>query len=53
MQTQDLENHTNLYAEEGTMVIGETNADAQRHAVLAVGAIALMVAVLGMALIIT
>jgi hypothetical protein len=53
MHTHDLENHDNLYADEGTMVIGETRADAQSHAYWAVGAIALMVVGLGVALVIS
>ena len=53
MRTHDLENHDNLYADEGTMVIGETRADAQSHAYWAVGAIALMVVGLGVALVIS
>jgi hypothetical protein len=53
MHTQDLERHDNLYADEGTMVVGETLADARGHALWAVGAIALMVVLLGVALIVT
>jgi hypothetical protein len=53
MHTHDLENHDNLYADEGTMVIGETRSDAQSHAYWAVGAIALMVVGLGVALVIS
>lgn len=53
MHTHDMENHDNLYADEGTIEAGETNADAQRHAVYAVGAIAAMVAGLGIALIVS
>ncbi|NQV09923.1 MAG: hypothetical protein HQ527_01955 [Cyanobacteria bacterium] len=53
MRTQDREQHDNLYAEEGTIQAGETSADAQSHAVWAVAAIALMVAVLGISLILT
>ncbi|HYP04046.1 MAG TPA: hypothetical protein VER57_05800 [Cyanobium sp.] len=53
MHTKDLEQHDNLYADEGTMVAGETPADARSHAFWAVGAIALMVVVLGVALIVT
>lgn len=53
MHTHDLENHDNLYAEEGTMVMGETRADAQNHALWATGAIALMVVGLGVALVIS
>jgi hypothetical protein len=53
MHTHDLENHDNLYADEGKMVIGETRADAQSHAYWAVGAIALMVVGLGVALVIS
>jgi len=53
MHTKDLEQHDNLYADEGTMVAGETAADARSHAYWAVGAITLMVVVLGVALIVT
>jgi len=53
MHTHDLENHDNLYADEGTMVIGESRADARNHAYWAVGAIALMVVGLGVALVIS
>jgi hypothetical protein len=53
MHTHDLENHDNLYADEGTMVIGETRADARNHALWAVAAIALMVVGLGVALVIS
>lgn len=53
MHTKDLDQHDNLYADEGTMVAGETSADARNHAFWAVGAIALMVVVLGVALIVT
>jgi hypothetical protein len=52
MLTHDMENHDNLYADEGAMVVGETRADAMSHAVWAVGAILLMVAGLGIALIV-
>jgi hypothetical protein len=48
-----MENHDNLYADETAMVMGETAADADAHALMAVGAIALMVVVLGIALIIS
>jgi hypothetical protein len=53
MHTKDLEQHDNLYADEGTMVAGETPADARDHALWAVGAIALMVVGLGVALILS
>jgi hypothetical protein len=53
MRTHDMENHDNLYADEGTMVAGETPADAMGHAAWAVGAVLLMVAGLGIALILT
>ena len=53
MHTHDMENHDNLYADAVAMVAGETGADAQMHAYWAVGAIAVMVAVLGIALIVS
>ena len=53
MHTHDMENHDNLYADEGTMVMGETSADARNHAVWAAGAIAMMIVSLGVALILT
>jgi hypothetical protein len=53
MHTHDMENHDNLYADEGVMVIGETPADARSHALWAVGAVVLMVAGLGITLILT
>lgn len=53
MHTHDMENHDNLYADEGVMVIGETTAEARNHAFRAVTAVALMVAGLGIALILT
>jgi hypothetical protein len=53
MHTHDMENHDNLYGNEGAMVVGESVADARSHAVWAVGAILLMVAGLGVALILT
>jgi hypothetical protein len=48
-----MENHDNLYANEGSMVIGETPADARNHAIWAAGAIAMMIVGLGVALILT
>ncbi|MCP9827055.1 MULTISPECIES: hypothetical protein [Synechococcales] len=53
MRTHDLENHDNLYADEVAMQAGETRADALNHALLATGAILLMVAALGVVLIIS
>lgn len=53
MHTHDMENHDNLYAEEGVMVAGETPADARSHALWAVAMIALMVVGLGVALIVS
>ncbi|MEB3322343.1 MAG: hypothetical protein VKI81_05920 [Synechococcaceae cyanobacterium] len=53
MHTQDLEQHDNLYADEGPMSAGETPADARSHALWAVGAIAVMVVGLGVALIVS
>lgn len=53
MHTHDMENHDNIYADEGVMVMEETAADARSHALWAVGAVALMVAGLGIALILT
>jgi hypothetical protein len=53
MHTHDMENHDNLYADEGPMVVGETPADARFHAYWAVGAIAVMVVGLGVALILS
>ncbi len=53
MRTHDLENHDNLYADEVGMEAGETRADALNHALLATGAILLMVAALGVVLIIS
>ena len=53
MHTHDMENHDNLYANEGTMVAGETAVDARNHAVWAVAAILLMLAGLGVALIVS
>jgi hypothetical protein len=53
MHTQDLEQHDNLYADEGSIVLGETPADARSHAFWAIGAIALMVVVLGIALVVS
>ncbi|WP_191964819.1 hypothetical protein [Synechococcus sp. RSCCF101] len=49
MHTHDLENHDNLYADEVTMAFGETAADADRHAWMAIGAISLTVLLLGAA----
>ena len=53
MHTHDMENHDNIYADEGVMVMEETAADARSHALWAVGAVVLMVAGLGIALILT
>jgi hypothetical protein len=53
MRTHDLENHDNLYADEVAMQPGETSADALNHALLASGAILLLVAALGVVLIIS
>lgn len=50
MRTHDLENHDNLYADQGSMRIGESAADARGHAYWAIGTIALMVLGLGVAL---
>ena len=50
MHTHDEENHDNLYADEGAMSFGETNADAQRHVRWAIGTSALMLLVLGVVL---
>ena len=48
-----MENPDNLYDGEGLMVMGETAADACSQAIWAMGAVALMVADLGIALILT
>lgn len=53
MHTQDLEHHDNLYADEVTMRIGESLADANGHALWAVATIALMVVGLGVGLIVS
>lgn len=53
MHTHDLENHDNLYADEVTMRIGESLADANGHALWAVATIALMVVGLGIGLIVS
>jgi hypothetical protein len=52
MHTHDLENHDNLYANEVLMVAGETNRDAQNHALLAIGALLALVSGLGIYLIV-
>jgi hypothetical protein len=53
MHTHDMENHDNPYANEVSMVMGETPADARNHAIWAVGAIAMMIVGLGIVLILT
>lgn len=52
MHTHDLENHDNLYADEGMTLIGETNLDAQNHALLAIGAMVGLLTLLGSYLIV-
>jgi hypothetical protein len=52
MHTHDLENHDNLYADEGAIEIGETNLEAQNHALLAIGAMVGLLTLLGSYLIV-
>ncbi|MCP9850152.1 hypothetical protein [Cyanobium sp. Morenito 9A2] len=52
MHTHDLDNHDNLYADEGTTLIGATNRDAQNHALLAIGAMVGLLTLLGSYLIV-
>ncbi|MEI6829813.1 MAG: hypothetical protein WCK64_08195 [Synechococcaceae cyanobacterium ELA445] len=53
MHTHDLENHDNLYADEVVMAAGETNRDAQNHALLAIGVLLALVSGLGIFLIVS
>ncbi len=47
MHTHDMENHDNLYADEMPMRRGESSADARGHAIRAMAALLVMLAVLG------